>query len=82
LTQASRRDALIAYLREAADVGDWHAVSDAANDLRVLEAEIAAANAIHPRRQCNATVTGEDNVAWMCQLMHGHGEDHHFQSRT
>ncbi len=33
---------LIAYLRMKVDQADWHAVSDAANDLRVLEAEQAA----------------------------------------
>ncbi len=30
--------ALVEYLRVKVDLGDWHAVSDAANDLRVLEA--------------------------------------------
>lgn len=34
-----KRNALIDYLKMKTDVGDWHAVSDAANDLRVLEAE-------------------------------------------
>lgn len=33
-----RRAALMEYLMSALSVGDWHAVSDAANDLRVLEA--------------------------------------------
>jgi hypothetical protein len=37
-----RRTALIAYLKSCIDVGDWHGVSDAANDLRVLEAIGAA----------------------------------------
>lgn len=32
-----KRDVLIAYLRMKTDDGDWHAVSDAANDLRVLD---------------------------------------------
>ena len=32
------RATLIAYLLAAVDRADWHAVSDAANDLRVLEA--------------------------------------------
>lgn len=32
------RATLISYLHHKADQGDWHAVSDAANDLRVLEA--------------------------------------------
>jgi hypothetical protein len=34
-----KRDTLIKYLREKTDEKDWHGVSDAANDLRVLEAE-------------------------------------------
>lgn len=33
-----RRKVLIDYLRTKTDEGDWHGVSDAANDLRVLEA--------------------------------------------
>ena len=33
-----RRATLIAYLKVKTDEGDWHGVSDAANDLRVLEA--------------------------------------------
>ncbi len=32
------RGVLIAYLRSKTDIGDWHGVSDAANDLRELEA--------------------------------------------
>jgi hypothetical protein len=39
---AARRSPLIAYLRAKTDEGDWHAVSDAANDLRVLEAQSAS----------------------------------------
>lgn len=35
----SRRSALITYLKVKCDQADWHGVSDAANDLRVLEAE-------------------------------------------
>ena len=34
------REALIGYLRSRVALEDWHGVSDAANDLRVLEAEI------------------------------------------
>lgn len=34
-----RRTVLVRYLLTKAEEGDWHAVSDAANDLRVLEAE-------------------------------------------
>lgn len=37
-----RRVALIVYLKVKCDQSDWHGVSDAANDLRVLEAEWAA----------------------------------------
>lgn len=33
------RKALIDYLHSKIKDGDWHGVSDAANDLRVLEAE-------------------------------------------
>jgi hypothetical protein len=36
-----KRDTLIKYLREKTTESDWHGVSDAANDLRVLEAEHA-----------------------------------------
>lgn len=36
------RAALIAYLRSKVEIGDWHGVSDAANDLRVLEAQAQA----------------------------------------
>lgn len=32
-----RREVLIAYLKSAIEVCDWHAVSDAANDLRCIE---------------------------------------------
>jgi hypothetical protein len=35
------RATLIAYLHHKIEVGDWHGVSDVANDLRVLEAEYA-----------------------------------------
>lgn len=35
----ARRATLIQYLKVKADQADWHGVSDAANDLRVLEAE-------------------------------------------
>jgi hypothetical protein len=37
-----KRATLIAYLQEKTKEGDWHAVSDAANDLRVLEADALA----------------------------------------
>lgn len=35
-----QRAALIAYLKMKVEQADWHGVSDAANDLRVLEAEL------------------------------------------
>lgn len=35
----SRIEILVKYLLMKADQGDWHAVSDAANDLRELEIE-------------------------------------------
>ena len=34
----THRRILIAYLRSKAEIGEWHGVSDAANDLRELEA--------------------------------------------
>lgn len=40
------RAALIAYLKHKIDIADWHGVSDAANDLRVLEAQNSLASAV------------------------------------
>ncbi len=37
-----RREVLISYLKMKVEECDWHGVSDAANDIRVLEAEISA----------------------------------------
>ena len=37
----TRKEVLIKYLNEKVKEQDWHAVSDAANDLRVLEARMA-----------------------------------------
>jgi hypothetical protein len=37
---ASRR-ILVEYLKSKTLEGDWHAVSDVANDLRVLDAQVA-----------------------------------------
>lgn len=37
----NQRTVLLAYLRSKVESCDWHGVSDAANDLRVLEAQIA-----------------------------------------
>lgn len=41
-----KRQALIAYMRMKMDEGDWHGVSDAANDLRVLEAQMVNKTAV------------------------------------
>ena len=38
MTYSEHRAALITYLKAKVVEGDWHGVSDAANDLRVLEA--------------------------------------------
>lgn len=37
------KEVLIEYMKRKIDQEDWHAVSDAANDLRVLEEHIACA---------------------------------------
>lgn len=39
-TQRRRHTALVAYLQVKLEESDWHGVSDAANDLRVLEAQM------------------------------------------
>jgi len=38
--ESDHRANLIRYLLDRVELGDWHAVSDAANDLRVLEASV------------------------------------------
>ena len=38
MTYEEHRRALIEYLKAKVELADWHGVSDAANDLRVLEA--------------------------------------------
>jgi hypothetical protein len=35
-----RKDSLVAYLRMKLDASDWHAVQDAASDIRELDAQI------------------------------------------
>lgn len=40
MTYDEHRETLIAYLKAKVDIADWHGVSDAANDLRVLEASV------------------------------------------
>lgn len=39
---ATEREIMIKYLFAKAHAGDWHGVSDAANDLRVIEAQMEA----------------------------------------
>lgn len=46
-----RRVTLINYLRSKVNGGDWHAVSDAANDLRVLEAKWGVEKVLLPFKQ-------------------------------
>lgn len=36
----ARKASLIAYLRMKLDAGDWHAVQDAASDIRELDAKL------------------------------------------
>ena len=38
MTYEQKHATLVAYLKVKVEEGDWHGVSDAANDLRVLEA--------------------------------------------
>jgi hypothetical protein len=45
----SRRSTLIQYLRDRVEAYDWHAVADAACDLRVLEAEWSINRALQPK---------------------------------
>ena len=39
MTPQERYEALVTYLLAKVEEKDWHAVSDAANDLRVMEAQ-------------------------------------------
>lgn len=39
MTYEEHHRTLVAYLKAKTEHGDWHGVSDAANDLRVLEAQ-------------------------------------------
>ena len=41
-----RKQTLITYLLSQVDAGDWHAVSDCANDIRELEVEIKIKDAL------------------------------------
>lgn len=39
MTYEEHHAVLVAYLKSKVEMADWHGVSDAANDLRVLEAQ-------------------------------------------
>jgi len=47
MTLETKIAALIEYLKVKTEERDWHAVSDAANDLRVLEAQNNATKALN-----------------------------------
>jgi hypothetical protein len=42
MTYEEHHNVLVEYLKSKVEIADWHGVSDAANDLRVLEAQHAA----------------------------------------
>ena len=57
--------ALVAYLLSAVRRADWHAVSDAANDLRVLEAKrdlTAYVNALLEKSPLDRNEAGGDKL--------------------
>lgn len=60
----TKRRRLIQYLIAKITEADWHGVSDAANDLRVLEAEERASNG----RCCENGFFGQDH---MCRKQPG-----------
>lgn len=76
MNYADKHKALVEYLKVKTAEGDWHGVSDAANDLRVLEAERPAVSPIlreirEPFIPCGSprnfrTFTGR------CALRYGH----------
>ncbi len=43
-----QKAALIAYLRSKITAGDWHAVQDAASDIREIDAKLELIAALHP----------------------------------
>lgn len=49
MTHEERHLALVAYLKMKVEEADWHGVSDAANDLRVLEARDPSAEPLGRR---------------------------------
>lgn len=72
MTPEEEREALIRYLKVKTESADWHAVSDAANDLRVLEAQLGSPRLVTGGTRCSAT-TGAGLV---CELALGH-DGHH-----
>jgi hypothetical protein len=70
------RDTLIAYLQMKVGEEDWHGVSDAANDLRVLDAQLTAItprSALVTSARCPGTwyVAGAMSMS-RCGLSVGH----------
>lgn len=45
MTLSEQRKVLVDYLRMKVEAEDWHGVSDAANDLREIDAELRAIKA-------------------------------------
>jgi hypothetical protein len=74
----SQRTALIEYLRSKVESEDWHGVSDAANDLRVLEAQIvirtAMISGVPTMRRCEVRGLLGDR----CEALAGHEQEHQF----
>lgn len=50
MTLQEQRDALIEYMKAKLEQEDWHGVSDAANDLRVLDVQILKQSSVSARR--------------------------------
>ena len=46
----ARKQSLVAYLRMKLDAEDWHAVQDAASDIREIDAQIALLRNIENER--------------------------------
>lgn len=53
MTYQEHHQALVTYLMAKVDMADWHGVSDAACDLRVLEAEYNASQKHLVETPCN-----------------------------
>lgn len=51
MTYEEHHAVLVAYLKAKVEIGDWHAVWDAAMDLKTIEAEENAKNSSAARRR-------------------------------